>query len=37
MHMKPHLFQRIDAQFAIDNLSAGKGAYLGHEMGLLPR
>ena len=30
----PHEFQRIDAQFAIENLDAGKGAYFGHEMGL---
>lgn len=30
----PHKFQRIDAQYAIDNLDAGKGAYFGWEMGL---
>ncbi len=29
-----HLFQRIDADYAIENLSAGKGAYFGWEMGL---
>lgn len=30
----PHEFQRIDADYAIANLEAGKGAYLGWEMGL---
>lgn len=30
----PHEFQRIDAQYAIDCLDAGRGAYLGWEVGL---
>lgn len=32
--MVPHLFQRIDADRAILNLDAAKGAYFGWEMGL---
>lgn len=35
MHgITPHLFQRIDADYAIENLEKGKGAYFGWEMGL---
>lgn len=30
----PHRFQRTDAQWAVANLDAGKGAYLGHAVGL---
>lgn len=30
----PHPFQRMDAQYAIDRLSAGIGVYYGWEMGL---
>lgn len=32
--IEPHEFQRIDADYAIANLNAGKGAYLGWMMGL---
>lgn len=35
--MQPHLFQRIDADYAIDRLNRGLGAYFGWEMGLLAR
>lgn len=34
LDIEPHLFQRVYAQYAIDGLNAGKGGYLGHEMGL---
>lgn len=32
--LTPHRYQRIDSQYVIDGLNAGRGMYLGWEMGL---